>query len=444
MIVRNWRIWTVVAAVLVVPALITGGVFVALNYVDNHRFDRCLSAIPVANRTDPGVAFILDGLQGTGRYEGVSWNINRPYRSNTYNILVPSGSLKKWPDACEVPEGIPDCLASPKNRYIICNPAMGHQFESRLLHSGAASIESDAAMRFVLLTFIGHELGHIEKGHSSRAQHLVPEFREGSLSCVRHPTEEPSEEEQADDFGTDLACQSVVRRLSIEPLPADPTEGLKLVSRLQDELDDNYFLRNDACVGDVAYPSIGRRKHTFSLKYLKFLYPSRWNPVEALAEEDAKSFDNLEQWLQGRQKSGQIASGSYGNGTLYSHTVTALSQAHSYITFDSTGVASALWLVRPDADGVIRPKSLQAWESVGRVLNSQPVDGGRHFWISLAHDTQSENGSLIELDVRCISGTQACGRPATLRSVSVLNGFVPLGGEDGSVILVSKDFVGHR
>src|SRR5271169_6036867 len=126
MTVRSWRVWIVAAAVFVVPTLITGGAFVGLKYADTHRFNHCLGAIPAVNLKDPGVAFILDGLKGTGRYEGASWNINKPYRPDAYNILVPSGSVTKWPEECEVPEGIPDCLASPKNRYIICNPEMGH------------------------------------------------------------------------------------------------------------------------------------------------------------------------------------------------------------------------------------------------------------------------------------------------------------------------------
>jgi hypothetical protein len=90
---------------------------------------------------------------------------------------------------------------------------------------------------------------------------------------------------------------------------------------------------------------------------------------------------------------------------------------------------------------VIHPKPLQRWESVGRVLNSQSVRDGRRFWISLAHDTKSENGTLIELHVSCIDGTQACGSPTTLHSISVPDGFLPVGGEDNSVALVSKDSV---
>src|ERR1700741_5670769 len=96
--VRRWRTWFIlIATVLGVPALITGGAFFGVRYVDNHRFDLCLRTLPSANLKDPGVAFILDDLKGTGRYEGTSWNINKPYRSGSYNLLVPSGDVAKWP-----------------------------------------------------------------------------------------------------------------------------------------------------------------------------------------------------------------------------------------------------------------------------------------------------------------------------------------------------------
>jgi hypothetical protein len=438
---RTWRIAMVFAAMLIVPALMTSGVFFGFHYADKHRFNRCLGAIPQTSLKDPGVAFILDGIQGTGRYEGATWNINKPYRADAYNILVPSGDVAKWPQVCQVPEEVPDCLASPSNRYIICNPAMGHQFESRLLHSGVASIETDAAMRFVLLTFLGHELGHIADGHSSRVRHLTPGLHEGSLSCVHHPTAVPSDEERADEYGTELACKAVVRQLSTENLPVTLEESQILVSRLEDQLDDSYFLRDDACVGDLAYPSIGRRKHTFALKYLKCLYSSQWNPVEVLAEEDAKSFDNLESWLDSRQKSGQVASGSYGLASLYAHTVTALPEPNSYLTFDSTGVDSRLWLIQPDRGGGIEATALKTWSSVGRVLASVPSGQGRRFWISFSHGAQPDTGVLMNLDVACPRGAQSCGQVTPLKSLPVESGFLPHAGPDDSVVLVSKDMI---
>jgi hypothetical protein len=439
---RSWRTGSIlIVAIVGVPALITGGALVGVRYVDNHRFDLCLRALPSQNLKDPGVAFILDDLKGTGRYESTSWNINKPYRPDAYNLLVPSGDVTKWPAVCEVPREVPDCMASPKSHYVICNPEMGQEFQSRLLHSGAASIETDAAIRFVLLTFLGHEFGHIEKGTSAKVQHLVPGSHEGALSCVQHPTDAPSEEEEADAFGTDVACRAIARRLGSEQVPSDVSEPLKLVSSLQDQLDDSYFLRDDACVGDKSYPSIGRRKHTFSVAYLKCLYPSQWNPAEILAESDAKTFDRLESWLQSRQTSGQIASGSYGKDSLYAHTVTALSEKGSYLTFDSTGTASNLWLVRTGRDGVIYPDSLQRWQSVGRLLSSQPLDHGRSLWLSIAHTSQSETGELVHLNVSCAEDEPSCTVSDPLRAIPISDGFQAVGSDDGSVAMISKDSV---
>lgn len=440
--VFRWRTWFIlIVTVLGIPALITGGAFFGIRYVDNRRFDLCLRALPSANLKDPGVAFILDDLRGTGRYEGTSWNINKPYRSGSYNLLVPSGDVAKWPSVCAVPRGVPDCMASAKNHYIVCNPEMGTEFESRLLHSGAASIETDAAMHFVLLTLLGHEFGHLEQGKSATIRHLVPDFHEGALTCVKHPTDAPSEEEQADAFGVGLACRAIVRRLGKEEVPSDVAEPVKLVQSLQDQLDDDYFQRDDACVGDQSYPSIGRRKHTFSVAYLKCLYGLQWNPAEILAEGDEKTFENLETWLQGRQQSGQIASGSYGKDSLYDHTVTALPQKNSYLTFDSTGSTSDLWLIRPERDRSIQPKSLEHWQSVGRLLSSQPIDNGRSFWISIAHTPQSENGEVMHFNVFCSQSNTSCAVSTPDRIVRVPDGFEPIAGEDGSVALFSKDSV---
>lgn len=440
MAVRRWRTWFIlIVTVLGVPALITGGAFFSVRYVENHRFDLCLRALPSDNLNDPGVAFILDDLKGTGRYESTSWNINQPYRAGSYNLLVPSGDVIKWPSICAVPRGVPDCMASAKDHYVICNPEMGGEFESRLLHSGTASLETDAAMHFVLLTFLGHELGHIEQGKSAKIQHLVPDFHEGALTCVKHPTDAPSDEEQADDFGIRLACQAIVRRLETQEVPSEASEPLKLIQRLQDQLDDDYFQRDDACVGDQNYPSIGRRKHTFSIAYLKCLYGSQWNPAEILAEGDEKTFDNLESWLQGRQQSGQIASGSYGKDSLYDHTVTALPEKNAYLTFDSTGTASNLWLIRPERDGSIQPKSLEHWQSVGRLLSSQPIEHGRSFWISIAHTPQSENGEVMHFNVSCAPDTAACEASNPDRTMNVLNGSQAVGSDDGSIALFSKD-----
>lgn len=438
--VRRWRTWFIlILVVLGVPALITGGAFFGVRYVDNHRFDLCLRALTATSLKDPGVAFILDDLKGTGRYEGTSWNINKNYRSDAYNLLIPSGDGSKWPSVCAVPRGVPDCMASPKDHYVVCNPEMGQQFESRLLHSGAASIEADAAMHFVLLTFLGHELGHIEQGKSAKIQHLVPDFHEGALTCVKHPTDGPSDEEQADALGVGLACQAIVRRLGKEQVPSDFSEPLKLVQSLQDQLDDDYFLRDDACVGDKSYPSIGRRKHTFSVAYLKCLYPSQWNPVEILAEGDAKTFENLETWLQSRQQSGQIASGSYGKDSLYGHTVTTLPEKNSYLTYDSTGTASDLWLIRSERDGSIQPKALEHWPSVGRLLSSQSLGNGRSFWISIAHTPQSDNGEIIHFNVSCSPENTSCKASNPDRTVKIPDGFETVGNDDGGVVLLSKD-----
>jgi hypothetical protein len=431
------RLWIVIAAVMLIPLLITVAAFVIMEHSDTRQFDRCLAALPRADLENRGAGPILDDLGRIDRYRNAKWNLNNPYQAGAYNILIPSGNATTWPAACELPKEPADCLASPRNQYVICNPAMGRQFASPLLNSGVASVEADAAKRFILLTFIGHELAHIAMSQSSRSRHFTFEDRENGLTCFQRPAGAPTEEERADALGTDIACQALVRRLSSENLPTDPADIQRMLSRLQDELDDGYFLKDDACIADVDYPSIGRRKHTFSLLFLKCLYPREWDPVEAVAQDDARSFDDLETWLRQRQRSGQKGSGSYGRATLFSDTILSLPVSKFYLRFDATGVDSTLWLVRPTRGGNIDPGALRNWPSTGRVLSSQEIAGGRRLWLTFEHGTDTDNRVLVAVDVKCFEEEQRCEALAG-PEFQMPGEFLPQAGEDGNVVLASK------
>src|SRR5262249_11896140 len=154
--------------------------------------------------------------------------------------------------------------------------------------SGIANVQTSFALRFLLLTFLGHELGHIAFSSSPMKKHLTPSEDHGAMNCyARSPEAQMSEEQFADDYGMKTACEALRRRPDLSLLPTSTGYVLTLLSRLEHELDTNYFATDDTCVGDKDYPSIARRKHTFAQRYLRCLYPSTFNPVAEEADRDA-------------------------------------------------------------------------------------------------------------------------------------------------------------
>ena len=124
------------------------------------KFNQCLSALRPGDLVDPGVGLILEDIGRTGEYKNARWNINHPYKPDAINVLVPQGKTN-WPSACNLIAEPAGCETSPSERYIICNPPIGAQLSSPLVRSGVANLETNFAKRFILMTFIGHELGHL-------------------------------------------------------------------------------------------------------------------------------------------------------------------------------------------------------------------------------------------------------------------------------------------
>lgn len=405
------------------------------------KFNQCLSALRPSDLVDPGVGLILENIGRTGDYKNARWNINHPYKSDAINVLVPQGNTN-WPSACNLIAEPAGCESSPSERYIICNPPIGAQLSSPLVRSGVANLETNFAKRFILMTFIGHELGHLSF-HSQGTRYLEPSMlkwmQPHGMTCDQTGERKKStEEERADEYGVAKACEALRRDPDFGLLPTAPAEVISVLQRLEDDLDDTYFTTDDACVREDFYPSISRRKHTFLLAYLKCLYPTGWNPVAAVAEGDASSFEHLEAWLRDRQISGFVASGNYAKGALYSHRI-AKGRGSYYVAFDSTGVDSSLWYVAPPLDGLIT-KRLLSWPTSGQAIWVEDAAGLLTFYVLLNHMGGDDSKAVVAVAVDCRGGARAvCNTKVRTRELS--QGFAIARGTDGTVIVQGRRHV---
>jgi hypothetical protein len=399
------------------------------------KFNECLAGLRTADLVDPGVDLILRELSRTPEFQGTKWNINHPYEPDAINVLVPQGNTI-WPSVCNLIAEPAGCETSPAEGYIICNPPIGTQLSSPLVRSGIANLETNFAKRFILMTFIGHELGHLSF-HSEGTRYLEPRMLKWmqpyGMTCDQTKTGgEPTEEERADVYGLEKACEALHLDPDFGLVPTAPGEVVSVLQRLQDDLDDTYFMTDDACVREDSYPSISRRKHTFLRAYLKCLYPKGWNPVADVAEEDASSLERLETWLRDRQISGFVASGSYAKATLYSHQIAKGNNSY-YITYDSTGIDSALWYVAPPINGLIT-KQLVSWPSTGQTIWVQEGLGELAYYVLLNHSGRLDNSAVVEVRVKCDDGAPvACN--TNVRNRELDKGLTVVRGTDGTVIV---------
>src|SRR5262249_48347927 len=137
---RIKQVTAVALALVATPIAVTLVAHFIINYQRQEQYNRCLAALAPSALDNPGVSTILEDLSRTDAYRDVRWNINRPYQVGALNIIMPS-KTPQWPAACQLGAEQADCLASPRHRYVICNPAMGREFASPLLLSGIANVQ---------------------------------------------------------------------------------------------------------------------------------------------------------------------------------------------------------------------------------------------------------------------------------------------------------------
>jgi hypothetical protein len=405
------------------------------------EFNRCLADLGPADRVDPGVATILEEVSRLDAYKNTGWNINSPYLATAINLLVPQAHAI-WPASCDMVGHLPaepaGCESFPAEGYVICNPSMGSQFASPLIHSGIANVETNFAKRFILLTFLGHELGHLSF-HSSEKHNLVPWTQPYGMTCdQRTLPNAPTEEERAEEFGVVVACAALRKSPDFGLVPNDQEGMVTVLQRLQDDLDDSYFTTDDACVRSGSYPSISRRKHTFSRAYVKCLYPQGWNPIVAVADDDASSFDRVEEWLKKRQLSGFVGSGSYGKKALFSHQVFKDRRSY-YLTFDSSGLDSTLWYVARPSGGLVTQPILK-WPVAGEAVWGEDAKNGLKIFVLLDSSGTSDTKLLVEVNVDCGEGDGSPCR-SHVRNRDLEPGTEFLTGPDGTVATQSPEYL---
>ena len=396
------------------------------NHALGERFNACLTALSEEAKDHRGIRPLVHDLEKTQRYRYSEWNINHSYNPSAINLLIPMPTLDQWPAICGIPADPADCISVPKEAYIICNPAMGKRFASPLIHSGIANPETYLAARFLVLTFLGHELGHLAQSGDQTIRHLkIPAVVYG-MKCNSAPAD--SVEERADAFGIALACEALRGAPEAESIK-EPKDVIDTLARLQNSLDEDYFTMDDACISIEHHPSISRRKHTFASAYVDCFFPD--NPVQDVAKTYAQTFQRFEDWLRARQDNGQLASGSYGKGSLYSHRVIAGERPNEYLTFDSTGTDSALWYVRPGAGGTLDIEALMRWRRTGRALSAFSAGHSGRLSILLDEGGGATSRSLVEVLLNCINSH--CG--TIVHSQNLPLGTAVSQGLDGSLVV---------
>jgi hypothetical protein len=410
---------------LLIPILVGVTADVFLRQPLGAAYDHCLSALPIEARTNPGINSLVADLKLSSEYAATTFNVNRPFQKGAVNLLIPC-EVRTWPSACPLVAEPADCEASAKDGYIVCNPGVGKKVASPLLNSGIANVQTLFALRFLILTVLGHELGHL-KFDSGNAKHLLPSNTDAAMNCWKPGPSDNTEEQRADAYGAMIACQAVRKTPELNLLPTEATELLKIQSSLEDALDWEYFQMDDACVGDKNYPSVSRRKHTFSKTYLACLYPGRQsNPVAILADHDATTFDDVERRLRNRQKFGVVSSGNFGQAALYSER-TISDGRDGYLTFDSTGKDSSLWYVS-QVDRKWQLRNIMNWPSVGNVVGTAHTGGHIQIWLTLDSNKTEKRRQLTRIQVDCaakrpcsVTNTEAAEVPDDVR-VSIGNG----------------------
>jgi hypothetical protein len=389
--------------------------WLALPGLLRNRYERCQLALDVNGLKDPGVAYLLNFLKGSGQLRETDVNVNGAYRASALNVLVPNADAS-WPAQCGLEEEPAQCRTSARDGYIVCNPAIGRELRSPLLRSSIASAETWFASHFVLLSILGHELSHVRAAEHDEAEHAYRPDRSAGMSCRAGPADEKTAEILADEQGMAMACAALRATPNMANLPENMGGALDVVSMLERQIDEKYFNTDDVCVGDASYPSMSRRKHGFSRGFLSCLYPTQGNPLAALAEDTLETFKRLEKWLNERQLRGQIASGSFGKGGLYSHRVVDTVDSKRFVTFDSLGTEAALWSVVDDGKRIL-PERLAHWDTTGRVIDARRI-GEADTLLLLLNNGRDDGGRRIGLvRVSCGGAEGRCQIASQTRGV---------------------------
>jgi hypothetical protein len=205
---------------------------------------------------------MVDDLKRVARLHDLRWNLNSPYDAGAINILVPTTANSAWHKQCGLDMAPADCLAAAHEKFIICNAAIGQQLANPRLSSDIIREEIRRPRRFLALTFLRHELGHLQSGSDSRIQHLFPMTRANGLRCTLADKNRPSEEELADVFGISVACEAMKPGAG-EVIATDARSTIDTLSHLRESFDEDIFAFDDICGGDDTYPSMSR-KSTFA------------------------------------------------------------------------------------------------------------------------------------------------------------------------------------
>jgi hypothetical protein len=357
-----------VLCVIVVAVPVLGGL-VAFHLLRRDivvKYDACVAGLSEQQRRLPGAESIVNDLKKIERFDGLRWSVNSPYELGAINILVPATADSAWHKQCGLEETPADCLAAPREKLVICNAALGRQLSNPRLTSGIIRDEVRRPLRFLALTFLGHEIGHLQAGSDSRVQHLFPMMRANGLKCRRNERLKPTEEETADDFGIAVACDAL-KRGDDAVVPTDARSAIDTLSFLRQSLDDDFDF-DDTCAGDDSYPSVSRRKSTFAREYAKCIFPGRELPYGAVAKDQDEAFKHLEAWLRTRQIGGMVGSALYGNSPLYRFDVAGTVGDRRFVAFDSTGTSAQISTTTAE-DERLSHKVLANWDRAGEVVD---------------------------------------------------------------------------
>jgi len=237
-----------------------------------------------------------------------------------------------------------------------------------LLVSGIARDEIELARRFLALTVVGHEIGHLRSGTSGHLQHLFPTRKANGLRCHQRNSARQTEEERADAYGIADACDAI-RAIPGRTQRRDASAAIETMSAMRNTLDEDLFAFDDSCAGDDTYPSMSRRKSTFAYTYARCLYPDTDLPYDGMATDLDRAFSRLENWLRSRQITGFAASPEYGASPLFRFDVVETTSVRLFAIFDSSGSSSRVSIASRDDDQV-RHDVLAAWDRAGNLITS--------------------------------------------------------------------------
>jgi hypothetical protein len=265
---------TLLLFTLLVPGIAVISTYLVLHQQVIDKYNGCVAALNREQLRSPGLEFVIADLRRIQRFKGITWNLNAPYNGAAVNILVPSSANAVWDEQCGLPPAPADCLAAARERFVICNAIVGHQLMDPRIARGVIRDEIVAARRFLALAFLGHELGHLARGSPDTFRHLYPTNKVQGLQCTIPGEADPSEEQRADAFGVDVACDSLKNSSDLIPVPVGVEAAVFTLSHLRDALDEDYFAFDDTCHSDPEYPSMSLRKSKFALEYAKCLFPA--------------------------------------------------------------------------------------------------------------------------------------------------------------------------